>query len=94
MTFNKQQFIEEKIEEFVVQFGRDVYSGTALLSDLSGFLEQALNEAITKAVEQDLKDRLKSLPLKFFEDEDHAVGGYISRKDLYELLSPTGKDSE
>ncbi len=33
-----------------------------------------------------LKKALSKLPRVFFEDEDHAVGGYISKKDLYKLL--------
>ena len=28
-----------------------------------------------------------ALPRKFWEDQDHAVGGYISKKDLRDLLS-------
>ncbi len=34
-----------------------------------------------------LKELLSKLPRTFWEDEDHAVGGYISKKDLFELLS-------
>jgi len=28
-----------------------------------------------------------ALPRKFWEDQDHAVGGYISKKDLRDLLT-------
>lgn len=34
-----------------------------------------------------LKNILKKLPTKFWDDKDHAVGGYISKKDLFELLT-------
>ena len=34
-----------------------------------------------------LKNALLGLPRKFWEDQDHAVGGYISRKDLYDILT-------
>ena len=34
-----------------------------------------------------LKEALKKLPRKFWEDYDHAVGGYIALKDLYKLLT-------
>jgi len=33
-----------------------------------------------------LKNLLKKLPAVFWQDEDHAVGGYISKKDLFEIL--------
>ena len=32
------------------------------------------------------KEVLERLPPKFWEDGDHAVGGYISKKDLYVLF--------
>jgi hypothetical protein len=41
-----------------------------------------------------LKEALSKLPRKFWEDEDHAVGGYISKKDLYELLTPNSTTSK
>lgn len=31
-------------------------------------------------------DKMLNLPSEFWEDQDHAVGGYISKKDLKELL--------
>lgn len=34
-----------------------------------------------------LKECLIKLPAKFWEDEDHAVGGYISKEELYRILS-------
>ena len=40
------------------------------------FLEQAF-----------IKEMIGKLPREFWEDEDHAVGGYISKKDLYNLLT-------
>jgi len=51
------------------------------------FLKQELIAIAEKTREERLKDLLSILPRKFFEDEDHIVGGYISKKDLYELLS-------
>ncbi len=42
------------------------------------------DHAIAEAVREEIID---SLPRKFWEDEDHAVGGYISKKDLWELLN-------
>ena len=35
-----------------------------------------------------MKEMLSSFERKFFEDEDHAVGGYISKKELKEKLLP------
>ena len=35
-----------------------------------------------------LKEELKKCGLNFFEDADHAVGGYIARKELFEKLLP------
>jgi len=41
---------------------------------------------MTNEEKEYLKNLLKKLPAKFWEDEDHEVGGYISKKDLYEIL--------
>ena len=34
-----------------------------------------------------LQNALLQLPRKFWEDQDHAVGGYISKKDLYDIMT-------
>lgn len=39
------------------------------------------------ASQKTLKDALIKLPAKFWDDQDHAVGGYISKKDLLELIT-------
>jgi hypothetical protein len=52
---------------------------------------QRLTTAYNKGVEVgrvEERKRLLNLPRKFWEDEDHAVGGYISKKDLKEALTP------
>lgn len=37
--------------------------------------------------EKGIKTLLRKLPTSFWDDADHAVGGYIAKKDLFELLS-------
>lgn len=48
--------------------------------------ELFIQQLIQKERELNLKELLSKLPRKFWEDEDHAVGGYISKKDLYDIL--------
>jgi len=36
--------------------------------------------------ERELAEKLLDLPRKFWQDEDHAVGGYISKENLYLVL--------
>lgn len=47
----------------------------------------ALYQLHLEGVREEIKAELKKLPRKFWEDEDHAVGGYISLKDLFNLLT-------
>lgn len=57
---------------------------------------ERLTEEIAHAVERGARlerERILNLPRNFWEDEDHAVGGYISKKDLKEALTKTeGKE--
>lgn len=64
-------------------------------SKIEAFLEDALDTIEAQTRQATIEDILTSLPRKFWEDEDHAVGGYISKKDLKELfqsLSPHSKE--
>ena len=62
----------------------DTYPKGEFYDLISSAVEQAREEGYEECVES-----LINLPRKFWEDEDHAVGGYISKKELYELLKPT-----
>lgn len=53
------------------------------------YWEVIQQELITARAEERMRI-LNSLPRKFWEDEDHAVGGYISKKDLKDLLTSQG----
>ena len=48
-------------------------------------IETAIQKLLASQREE-MAEELLSLPRKFWEDEDHIVGGYISKKDLKELL--------
>lgn len=52
-----------------------------------GYYHDECYKAITQERQQAVVEAINSLPRKFWEDEDHAVGGYISKKDLKELLN-------
>ena len=39
---------------------------------------------------REVREQLLNLPSEFWGDEDHAVGGYISKKDLKSLLDLEG----
>ena len=42
---------------------------------------------MTEEEKELLKTALSKFPRAFFEDEDHAIGGFISKKDLYDLIT-------
>jgi len=59
-------------------------------SEACEMLEQGVEyfDAIARAEERErVRGIFDALPRKFWEDQDHAVGGYISKKDLRDLLS-------
>jgi len=37
--------------------------------------------------ENNIKYLLSKLPATFWDDEDHSVGGYVSKKELFEILN-------
>ncbi|MEK7180277.1 MAG: hypothetical protein AAB706_02275 [Patescibacteria group bacterium] len=41
---------------------------------------------ISKAGREEFKEETKRLNPQFWEDHDHAVGGYISRKEVVDLM--------
>jgi hypothetical protein len=54
-----------------------------------GIIESFMLNKLDQAYQQGAKDKVEEvLKLKgnFWEDEDHAVGGYISKKELKTLL--------
>ena len=85
---------QEYIEAQVVSLTRRIHPQDLgeETSKLENILRQALEDAVAEERGKRLKDLLSTLPRKFFEDEDHAVGGYISKKDLYELLTDKEKN--
>ena len=52
---------------------------------LKAFFISKLHQALAEDRER-VRGIFDALPRKFWEDQDHAVGGYISKKDLKELL--------
>ena len=49
-------------------------------------IKEFIRKTREEAREEERKRILNSLPREFWEDEDHAVGGYISKRDLKDLL--------
>ena len=89
------QLQEKARESFKKGFGRVRYEYSVdtpddpiypLLKYSEDFLLSQIEIAYKAGWEEVLKEKLCILPREFWEDEDHAVGGYISKKDLYELL--------
>lgn len=56
-------------------------------------ISQVEKEAEERGIQRYV-EKLLGLPAKFWEDQDHSVGGYISKKDLKELLSSFTQDKE
>jgi len=52
-----------------------------IIKDIKSFITTVYNQA-----KEEFATELLNLPRVFWEDEDHAVGGYISKKDLKEKL--------
>jgi len=73
--------------EYVEEDGSIRIDKALPIGNFKDWLRVGLEAIAEKTREERLKDLLSILPRKFFEDEDHIVGGYISKKDLYELLS-------
>jgi len=62
--------------------------------EYSNYLLAAKDREIEEAVAEErvrVRGIFDALPRKFWEDQDHAVGGYISKKDLRDLLSSLDK---
>ena len=72
MSFNKQQFIEEKKKEFMSRFD-DLTGGDNLryylVDEVWNYVEQSLNEAITRFTEQAVLDYILSLGWQDTENE-------------------------
>ncbi len=83
MTFNKQQFIEEKKKEFFKEFG-DIWE-VDQLNKLWFFLEQSLNEAITKAVEEFTSENVGMGAIT--TTEEYADGWNDGRKEYRKRLN-------
>ena len=95
-----KNYTQKRLEEFDDEFNW-LLSGSITTFDVLGFeqrlnvdmtridLKSFLSTSITQALAED-RERVRgifdALPRKFWEDQDHAVGGYISKKDLKELL--------
>lgn len=91
---------EELLRRFVRSHGpisngaNDVQEAESWIEANPEELEEFIYSAITTARLEERMRILNSLPRKFWEDEDHAVGGYISKKDLKELLTSQGAVQE
>lgn len=85
--------------DFLRLFAHEVIRDVAVQThtDFSKFLKPVIDrweielkirndQAIKLAKKEALDELVNKLPVKFWEDEDHSVGGYISKKDLKELL--------
>jgi len=54
-------------------------------------IEEALTAQREAGAGEERERILESLPRKFWEDADHAEGGYISKRDLKKALTPPTK---
>ena len=80
LGYKEAEELAEKLENALCRCNNPVENGEALCGVT---LDCHLHDWRQKDF---IKEVIGKLPRKFWEDEDHAVGGYISKKDLHNLL--------
>ena len=84
-----EKILEEFDREFVKDCGPDVepifIDAVGSVGPIRQFLSDKLDQARAEERAR-VVGIFDALPSKFWEDQDHSVGGYISKKDLRDLL--------
>lgn len=88
-THNTTEEWEKKIKELNNQWNESVPK--SMMLELSVYVH---NLALQQVLEKFGIPNIESLEVKreFWEDEDHAVGGYISRKDIKSIITSLQKE--
>jgi len=84
-----EKILEEFDRKFVKDCGPDVepifIDAVGSVGPIRQFLSEKLDQARAEERAR-VVGIFDALPSKFWEDQDHSVGGYISKKDLRDLL--------
>jgi len=87
-TSSAESYTQRRLKEFEKNFCHEIILDQEVRTVLPGlkiFITDSIHQAeqeMVKKINEDIKRKAV-----FWEDTDHAVGGYVSRKDIKEYLS-------